>query len=55
MAKKIKRSNPGVPAEKPSAPGICLVCGSRMLLASGNPDVWHCPKCGAKRVTEGRA
>lgn len=54
MAKKMQGNNPDVPFEKPSAPGICLVCGSRMLLVSSNPDVWRCPKCGAKRVTEGK-
>lgn len=52
MAEKKKIIEQKEPLEKPSPAGICLVCGSRMVLASGNPDVWVCPKCGAKRVTE---
>jgi len=30
----------------------CPVCGSRMIKVSENPDVWLCPKCGFKTVSE---
>jgi len=52
MAKKIQRNSVEFPVEKPSPFRKCIVCGSDMILVSSNPDVWYCPKCGAKRVSE---